>query len=195
MSDRVQSGPATYSMRSLAVGWRVGPRVVAPLWLALAITSPAFAVVPEVQDGAGFFKPETIAKVNDQLAEIGKKHNFDLLIETYPTVPADKVAAVKEMDKEARDHFFQEWANSRAKRRRVVGVYVLVNKDPAHLQIEVGHETEKAAFTLKDRDRLRDILVEAFKKKEYDRGLLEAVDFVAKALDENRAHEPIRRAR
>jgi uncharacterized membrane protein YgcG len=193
MSERAESGSATRS--PLAIGWRVGSRALATLCVVLAVTTPAIAVVPEVQDGAGFFKPETIAKVNDQLAEIGKKHNFDLLIETYPTVPADKVAAVKAMDKEARNRFFQEWANSRAKRRRVIGVYVLITKDPAHLEVEVGHETQKSAFTLKDRDRLRDILIEAFRKKEFDRGLLEGVDFVAKALDENKAHEPVRRAK
>jgi uncharacterized membrane protein YgcG len=159
------------------------------------IAAPAFAVVPEVQDTAGFFKPETIAKVNDLLAEIGQKHNCDLLIETYATVPADKVAAVKAMDKEARTRFFQEWANSRARRRRVIGIYVQITKEPGHIQVEVGHETQKEAFTAKDRDRLRDILIEAFQKKDYDRGLLDGVQFVAKTLDENRVHEPARRVK
>jgi uncharacterized membrane protein YgcG len=148
--------------------------------------------VPEVQDGAGFFKPETIAKANDGLAEIGKKHKKDFLIETYATVPADKVAAVKTMDKEARSKFFQEWANSRARRRRVEGIYVLICKEPSHIQVDVGRETQKGAFTLKDRDHLREILIDAFDKKEYDRGLLEAVEYVQKTLDDNMAKLPHR---
>jgi uncharacterized membrane protein YgcG len=192
MSDRA-TGRIVKRASFRAPANRLGRWVGLALVLALAVASPAWAVVPEVQDGGGFFKPETIAKANDALAEMGKKHNKDLLIETYATVPADKVEAVKGMDKEARTSFFQEWANSRARRRRVNGVYVLISKDPAHIQLEVGHETQKVAFTGKDRDHLRDILVAAFEKKEYDRGLLEAVQFVEKTLDENLAHVPVRK--
>lgn len=180
MSNSAPTGSGTLAPIGLLARW-----LGIPLCLALASASPAWAVVPEVQDGAGFFKPETIAKANDALAEIGRKHNKDLLIETYATVPADKVEAVKAMDKESRGKFFQEWGKSRAKRRRVQGVYVLISKAPGHIQVEVGDRTEKAAFTIKDRDRLRDILIGAFQKKEYDRGLLEAVQFVEKTLDEN----------
>jgi uncharacterized membrane protein YgcG len=176
------------------LGLRFGRWVGLPLLFLALAAAPALAVVPEVQDGAAFFKPETIAKANDALAEIGKKHHKDLLIETYATVPADKVEAVKAMDKEARGKFFQEWGNSRARRRMVNGIYVLISKDPGHIQVEVGNETQKAAFTTKDRDRLRDILIEAFQKKEYDRGLLDAVQFVEKTLDENPA-APSRRAK
>jgi uncharacterized membrane protein YgcG len=173
-----------------ALGRRFAQRLALPLCLVVAAVSPALAAVPEVQDGAGFFKPETIAKANDALAEIGKKHDKDLLIETYATVPADKVEAVKAMDKEARAKFFQEWADSRAHRRRVQGIYVLISKEPGHIQVEVGNATQKVAFTTKDRDRLRDILIDAFKKKEYDRGLTEGVQFVEKTLDDNLAHKP-----
>jgi uncharacterized membrane protein YgcG len=77
----------------------------------------------------------------------------------------------------------------------VIGIYVLITKEPGHIQVEVGHETQKAAFTSKDRDRLRDILIDGFQKKEYDRGLLDAVQFVEKTLDENHAHEPVRQVR
>jgi uncharacterized membrane protein YgcG len=174
---------------------QLGGWLLLAVCLVLATAVPALAVVPEVQDGAGFFKPEAIAKANDELAEIGRRFKKDLLIETYATVPADKVAAVKAMDKEGRTKFFQEWANSRAKRRRVEGIYVLISKDPAHIQVEVGRQTEKAAFTIEDRNRLREILVDAFQKKEFDRGLLDGVQYVEKTLEEHRANEPARRAR
>ncbi|HXY36051.1 MAG TPA: TPM domain-containing protein [Planctomycetaceae bacterium] len=191
MNKRGQSRTG-YLLRGRTTG-QFASRVAAPLCLMLALASPAWAVVPEVQDGAGFFKPETIAKVNDVLANIGKNHHKDLLIETYATVPADKVEAVKAMDKEARAKFFQEWANSRAHRRRVEGIYVLITKDPGHIQVDVGRQTGKEAFPLKNRDHLRDILVDAFEKKEYDRGLLEAAQYVEKTLDENMTHIPTRR--
>jgi uncharacterized membrane protein YgcG len=188
MTHNSHPTPASVRFAGLAAArW-----VVIPLCLTLAAASRTWAVVPEVQDGATFFKPETIAKANDLLAEIGKKHDKDLLIETYATVPADKVAAVKTMDKEARSQFFQEWANSRAKRRRVNGIYVLISKEPGHIQVEVGRETQKGAFTLKDEAHLREILIVAFDKKEYDRGLLEGVQYVQKTLDDNMAKLPRR---
>jgi uncharacterized membrane protein YgcG len=183
IDDRIPSSRASstrFGARRFRAHW-----TALPLCVVLATATPALAVVPEVQDGAGFFKPETISKVNDVLAEIGKKHHRDLLIETYATVPGDKVEAFKGMDKEAKAKFFQEWARSRAIRRRVNGVYVLITKEPGHIQAEVGDQTEKGAFTAKDRDRLRDILLDAFKKKEYDRGLVDGAQFVAKTLDEN----------
>ena len=40
-----------------------------------------------------------------------------------------------------------------------------------------------------------DILIDAFQKKEYDRGLLEAVQFVEKTLDDNMPHTAGRRVR
>jgi uncharacterized membrane protein YgcG len=174
---------------------RLGGRLLLTVCVVLTTVAPALAVVPEVQDGAGFFKPEAIAKANDELAEIGRRFKKDLLIETYAAVPADKVAAVKAMDKEGRAKFFKEWANSRAKRRRVEGIYVLISKDPGHIQVEVGQQTEKAAFTIEDRNRLREILIDAFQKKEFDRGLLDGVQYVEKTLAENQAREPARRAK
>jgi uncharacterized membrane protein YgcG len=174
---------------------RLGRRLSLPVCLVLASTVPAWAVVPEVQDGAGFFKPEAIAKANDELAEIGRRFRKDLLIETYATVPADKVEAVKAMDKEGRAKYFAEWANSRAKRRRVEGIYVLISKDPGHVQVEVGKQTAKSAFTSEDGNKLREILLDAFEKKEFDRGLLEGVQFVEKKLEEHKADQPVRRTR
>ncbi len=188
MSQPTQTATANSRLYRGAVR-RLTPAIGAAC-LMLAATSPAWAVVPEVQDGAGFFKPETIAKANDLLAEMGKKHDCDVLIDTYATVPADKVASVKAMDKEARTRFFQEWAESRSKRRRVLGIYVLIAKEPAHLQIELGRESEKSCFTKKDRGRLREILIDAFKKKEFDRGLLEGIEYLSKTLDEHKAKEP-----
>jgi uncharacterized membrane protein YgcG len=174
---------------------RLGRRLLLPVCLVLASSVPAWAVVPEVQDGAGFFKPEAIAKANDELADIGKRFRKDLLIETYATVPADKVEAVKAMDKEGRAKYFAEWANSRAKRRRVEGIYVLISKDPGHIQVEVGKQTEKSTFTIEDRNKLREILIDAFQKKEFDRGLLDGVQFVERKLEEHKANEPARRVR
>ena len=59
------------------MGLRFGRMLGLPLCLVLAVASPAWAVVPEVQDGGGFFKPETIAKANDLLKQIRAGASFD----------------------------------------------------------------------------------------------------------------------
>ncbi len=164
----------------------------------------AWAVVPMVKDGGGFFTPETLTKANQEIANIQKQYKKDLLIETFATVPTDKVDAVKKMTPKERTRFFQGWANERARAERVEGIYILISKEPAHLQIEVGHETEKRAFKVPDDvKRLRTILLENFQKKDYDTGLLEGVEFVQQKLSENlgvaraageapaRANEPV----
>jgi uncharacterized membrane protein YgcG len=191
MSDAIRgTGAGSPSSRV-----RFGRRVSVAVLLLIVGASQAWAVVPEVQDKGGFFKPETIAKANDVLVDIATKYRKDLLIETYPSVPQEKAAAFKDMDEQARHKFFEEWANSRARRRRVEGIYVLITKEPGHVQIEVGRQTLRAAFTEKDRDRLREIFLDAFKKKEFDRGLLEGVQFVEKTLGQNPSGRPAERVK
>ena len=72
-----------------------------------------------------------------------------------------------------------------ARQGKVNGVYVLVCRDPAHLQVEVGNETQKKAFTLKDRDKLAQILLKQFREKKFDEGLAEAVKFFESTLKSN----------
>src|SRR5262249_34712924 len=81
--------------------------------------------------------------------------------------------------------FFDEWGRERAKTLEVNGVYIGIFKEPPHLQIEVGNETRKKTFTLDDRHKLRNLLVEKFKNKKYDEGLVEAVAFVHDAMKTN----------
>ncbi len=157
-----------------------------PLVLATAMTARAWAVVPEVKDGAGFFTPGALTKANAQITEIQKKFRKDLLIETFPGVPADKAEAFGKLDKQGRSRFFQDWAIERARGERVEGIYVLITKQPGHVQVEVGKNEQKRGFRVPaDSDRLSKILLQNFQKKEYDSGLLEAVQFVEQKLGEN----------
>src|SRR5262249_31881023 len=111
--------------------------------------------------------------------------NHDLLVETFEAPPADKLKDVNLEDKEARNEFFQRWARERAHDAAVNGIYVLIYKKPPHLQVEVGNRTLEKAFTRNNRSRLTEILAGNFRDKKYDEGLLQAVDYVAKAFREN----------
>src|SRR5439155_25309842 len=179
---------------SLIMRWSLAPAVLVG-WL-MATASASAALTPEIRDGAEFFTPESVKKADAEIKDIKRNFKKDLLIETYNTVAADKAEEVKKMDRKARNRFFQDWARNRAKAVEVNGIYVLICKDPGHIQVEVGNETQRKAFTVNDRDKLRNILLtrlqegakvkeEAEKKKLHDKGLVEAVEFVRKTMSEN----------
>ena len=156
-----------------------------PLVLGLSLGSSAFAIVPQVKDDGKFFSAEAVEKANRVIGEIEHQFHRDLVIETFATVPADKVDQVKGMDAKAREEFYHKWALERARSEQLNGVFVLITKEPKHIQAVVGDQTQQKAFTLHDRGRLVEGLTKAFRREAYDTGLLEAVDFVHKTMAEN----------
>jgi uncharacterized protein len=162
-------------------------QAVAAVALLLA-ASPALArLVAEVRDDARMFKPETVKEADAIIKAIKHDHSLDLLVETFPGIPEEKKAAWQKAkdDKEKKRHFFAEWGRERFREAEVNGISLLVTKDPGHLQIEVGSESLRKAFTLKNRDHLEEVMLGHFKEKEFDSGLLEGVRYVRKAIDEN----------
>ncbi|MGH7226830.1 MAG: TPM domain-containing protein, partial [Gemmataceae bacterium] len=155
-------------------------------WLGLTVVASA-AVAPIIKDDGKFFSAEAVNKANDKIKKIAQDHNKDLLIETFPEIPAD---LKKDYTPDKKKEFFEKWARDRAHENAVNGVYILICKKPGYLKVEVGNETQKKAFTPRNRNELAKNLTDKFKKEKYDEGLLEAVDFYAKTLRENlgRAH-------
>jgi uncharacterized membrane protein YgcG len=168
--------------------WRSAPLIV--LWIALivvmAVPGGAAAVAPEIKDDAKFFSPEAVKKANADIREIMRRYGRDLLIETFPSAPADRLAKVKEMSSEDRAKFFHTWAVERAEAAVVNGVYILVCKDPAHVRVEI---TPKARSVFNERayDKLTEILLNDFRAKRFDEGLEAAVRFVRQRWEEDAA--------
>ena len=163
-------------------------RIAVAVAACLLAAAPAIAALTaEVRDNAGLFKPETVKEADSIIRAIKHDHGQDLLIETYSGIPADKMAEYAKVkdDKEKHKQFFAEWARARFKAAEVNGVYILITKEPGHLQIEVGNLTAAKAFRMENRDHLEELMLKEFKAKEYDKGLLEGVEYVRKAMDEN----------
>jgi TLP18.3/Psb32/MOLO-1 phosphatase superfamily protein len=154
-------------------------------WLASAAPVSASAVAPVIKDDGKFFSDDARAKADEQIRKIYHDFGKDLLIETFATVPADKAKDVNLKDKDARERFFEEWARERARDAEVNGIYILICKEPAHLQVEVGNETQKKAFTLSDREELVRGLAKKLRDHKEDEGLLDAVNFVGRKLREH----------
>lgn len=156
------------------------------LFFALALTAFARADEAEVSDGGGFFSREAVSEAADLILSIQSLYERDIRVETYSEVP-DHLKA--DLERDGHDKFYDDWLNRRAKELGVRGVFILVTRNPGRIQVGVDKATQRSAFTVEDRDRLREMLLAAFRAKEYDRGLLEGLRFVRRRLDENTARD------
>src|SRR5438552_2334253 len=92
-------------------------------WLAGAGTALA---APGVHDQAGFFSQEAIHKADAVIQEIKKRHQKDLLIETFKSPPEGKEELATSKDREVKDRFFGQWARKNAEDANVNGIYILI---------------------------------------------------------------------
>src|SRR5262244_2411586 len=116
---------------------RIGPLAVAVVLISLRL---AHATGAGIQDAAGFFSKDAIATAEHQITAIHQKFGKDLRVETYAHIPTDRA---DQYVPEKRHEFFATWAYQRAKALGLDGVIVLICKDPAFLQVEVGERTKQ----------------------------------------------------
>ena len=84
----------------------------------LSWARPALAAPAEVVDEAGFFSPETVARANQDLAQIREQYSRDLRIETFPSIPSQLQSRFNPNQKA---QFFSQWAYDRAKAAGEIG--------------------------------------------------------------------------
>ena len=154
----------------------------------LGAAGRAYALTPEVRDEAGFFKPQTVTRANEVIKQIKQRYKKDLLVETVRHVPEDKKQEATSSDPKVKARFFADWAVRRARQEGVNGIYVLITREPGHVEVAVGNHT-RAVFPDEDRHRLAQILLSHFEKKEYDDGLLEGASTAGKRGGTDAAHK------
>jgi uncharacterized membrane protein YgcG len=109
-------------------------------------------------------------------------------VETFASIPADLSSRYSDATK---NQFFQQWADSRAQDAQVTGVFVLICREPSHLQVEVGKKTlASGIITQANRTQIRDALLTSFRQKQYDQGLSSAIDAFAAALQSHANNPP-----
>jgi hypothetical protein len=136
----------------------------------------ALAVAPEIKDDAKFFGADAVKKANKEIRELYRKYGRDFLVETFPAVPGEQSQRVKAMSQEDRDKFFLNWANDRAEAAVVNGVYILVCKDPARIEIVINGKG-RGAFDRSSFNKLWELLLNDFRQKQFDAGLQAAIGF------------------
>jgi hypothetical protein len=147
--------------------------------VCLASAGSAFAVAPEIKDEAKYFSADAVKKANDIIRELAAKTGKDLLIETFTAVPGDDTDRenVRKMSAEEKLAYFGKLAVTRAQRAVVNGVYILICKDPTFFKIEVNKRS-RAVFDAKAVAQLQKIILDSFKEKHFDEGLLAGAKFV-----------------
>jgi S1-C subfamily serine protease len=147
--------------------------------------SPATRGGFTIRDGGMFFSADALKKANEAIKDLAKNQDRDLLLETFAQVPEGERDKVKGMDKEQRARFFRNWARERMRAEGVLGVYILVCREPAHLTVEMP-EAVHGVFDEAATKKLVDLLLERFKEKKFDEGLAEAVQFVRERFEKTR---------
>jgi len=138
-----------------------------------------FEVAPEIRDEAKFFSAAAVKKADERIREIYRKHNRDVLIETFATVPAADADKVKAMDTDKSSAYFTQWAKDRSKDRVVNGLYVMICKEPRHLLVGIV-ENMPRKFTPEIRNAVEAAFRGEFKEERYDEGL----DHAIRAIEE-----------
>src|SRR5208282_678991 len=102
------------------------------------LPAPLQAAEPKVNDQAEFFSKSAIEQATQKMQEIHRisKDVFQVVIDTIPSIPDNMKAPDNPGEMEP---FFRRWAETRAADEGVRGIYVLICKNPPHLQIEPDH--------------------------------------------------------
>ena len=152
-------------------------------------TSASHAGMAGIHDNAGFFSERAKSEASRSIAELERTLRKDLAIETFNAIPDDMKKGVNLQDQAAVNRLFGQWAVRQAKQNTVNGIYVLLVREYSHIHVVVDDETQKHAFTLKDRDALVSTMLVKLRKKESDEALLDGVNFVLSTM---RSHEGAR---
>jgi uncharacterized membrane protein YgcG len=144
--------------------------------VALIVLLQAPPVRAEIRDGAKFFSADAVRQGDQLIREIRQRHNKDVVIETVPSLPGVPAEAA------ARQEFYEQEVAKRGRAAGVNGVYVLASKEPRYLYAGVDPQTQRDAFTLEDRAKLRNVMIEHFKTNDFDRGLIAGLRMIDQTM-------------
>ena len=130
-----------------------------------------------IKDRANLFSAATVQKATQDLQKVNKDTGLTVTLETLEHVPPGHVKQIENLPPEATGKYFAELVKERAVAAKAGGLYVLISKQPHRIQLGLGNNA--MGFTPAKRDELTRLLSERFKAKEFDQGLLQAVEFIS----------------
>jgi len=159
----------------------------------LLVPGTAHAIVPQVRDGGKFFKAQDVSRANLLIKDIEKKYKKDVVVETFGEI-SDENAKKFQYDPKNRPAFYASWRDSIAEGGAINGIVVLIVKDQhnenkTHIEVGVGKETQKRAFTPTNAKELFNILNDNFSIGQPGQGLLHSLKFINDTLASHQARE------
>jgi uncharacterized protein len=160
-------------------------RLLAALVALLLCTASVRAGLGSIQDNGAFFSEPARAEALRIIGDVERNLKKDIVIETFKEMPGSVKNDANLADKAEANRVFEQWAGKQAREQHVNGIYILLVKQPAHLQVVVGNQTLKQAFTAGDRETLVSTMLAKLRAKQNDAALLEGVKFAQATM---RAH-------
>lgn len=135
-----------------------------------------------VVDDAHIFSQDATSRADQIARQIEDLHKRQVLVQTFSAVPDDLQS---KLQSDGKDRFFVEWNEQIAKDKHFDGVLILICMNPAHIEVTVGNATQQI---FPDRDSLTQLLLSNFKAKHYDRGLVDAMQYIDDHMGRPRAN-------
>lgn len=126
-----------------------------------------------VNDYAGILSTNSINKIDGVLREIEKKTTAEIAVVTVKTI---QPLTIEQYAVE----LFQKWGIG--KKGKDNGILILVASEDRRARIEVGYGLEGAVTDLNSKLIIQDLMTPAFKKGDYDVGIIAAVTMLAKLI-------------
>jgi len=135
-----------------------------------------------VVDDAHIFSPDAISRADQIARQIEDMHKRQVLVQTFSAVPDDLQS---KLQADGKERFFSEWSHQLGREKHLTGILILICMNPAHIEVTVGNATQQV---FPDRDPLTQLLLSNFKAKQYDRGLVDGMQYIADHMTRPRAN-------
>jgi len=148
--------------------------------VALAATlAAASADASAIRDSAGMFSNDVVAKAKVQLDRLERTTRISVVIETTDSIAGlDPDATALEKGKA-----IDALAVHRARAIDAAGVYVLISKREHLISHVLVRERYAGLVSIDKRDAIREAFIEEFRKKNFDGGLMRAVETIERSLE------------
>jgi TPM domain len=143
---------------------------------------PDGSALAEVKDDTSLFTTSALQQADQITRQFKQKYGKEMLVEVFAEIPADLRS---QYSADRKDQFFSQWTLRRMQEIKANGVYVLVCRNPSHLQANAGNDTRQRAFTQQNLQQLKNIMLSQFQNKQYDQGLLDGVNYVDRTFAAN----------
>jgi hypothetical protein len=158
---------------------------------AVALGGDAFAAAPPIRDHANMFSLAGLREANEIAEAIQTNYDKRLVVEAFSSAPWTARLTHNFKDRQDRARYFAEWARRNARRAGANGIYVLICKQPAPVEVEVRARRDALPFfSLEDASRAREVLLADLRQGQPDTALLRCVRLIESRLEVNGAHAP-----